>query len=138
MNFNMLESQNNKKIIDALFQNYSFVEDTDIGCHLSDFEILQVLGEGSFGFVAKVKSKINLKIYAMKKVDLQLIDDPELIKYYQNESIFMKKLDHPNVCRLFTTFREQSIIYMIMEFMDNGYLYTFLIDSMKLKKYIEE
>ena len=60
-----------------MFRNYSFEEESDIGNHLSDFEILQVLGKGTFGFVAKVKSKIDLKIYAMKRVDLSLINDPE-------------------------------------------------------------
>ena len=34
----------------------------EIGGRLEDFEVLQVLGKGAYGFVAKVKSKLNLKI----------------------------------------------------------------------------
>ncbi len=33
-----------------------------IGNNINDFEILQTLGKGSYGFVAKVKSKKNNKI----------------------------------------------------------------------------
>ena len=40
---------------------------------LDDYEILQVLGEGSFGFVAKVKSRLNHKIYAMKVMNKNYI-----------------------------------------------------------------
>ena len=133
----MIKTQNNIQIIDAFFQNYNFIEDSEIGSHLSDFEILQVLGEGGFGFVAKVKSKINLNIYAMKKVDLTKVD-PELLKYSQNESLFMKKLIHPNICRLYISFKEDQSIYMIMEFMDNGDLFKFLNANMRLGKQIEE
>ena len=134
----MIETLNNGKLLEIMMKNDKKVEEEDIGSHLSDFEILQVLGEGSFGFVAKVKSKKNLKIYAMKKSDLSLINDQDLIKYYENESLFMKNLDHPNVCKLYTSFKEGDIVYMIMEFMDNGDLFTFLNAYMKLKEKISE
>ena len=39
-----------------------------IGNKLDDFEILQMMGKGAFGFVAKVKSKINSEIYALNKL----------------------------------------------------------------------
>ena len=40
---------------------------SDIGNKLEDFEILQIIGKGTYGFVAKVKSKLNLRIYFLKK-----------------------------------------------------------------------
>ena len=52
--------------------SYSSDNAKNIGNKLEDFTILQVLGEGSFGFVAKVQSKINLKIYALKKILLKI------------------------------------------------------------------
>jgi serine/threonine protein kinase len=87
-------------------------ENNFVGDKFSDFEVLQVLYENDFGFVAKVKSKKNLKIYAMKKTDLSLIEDQNFRKYSENEHIFMKKLDHPNVCKLYNTFKEGDIIYI--------------------------
>ena len=37
-----------------------------MGDKLEDFDIKQVLGKGSYGFVAKVRSKKNKKIFTMK------------------------------------------------------------------------
>jgi len=118
--------------------NNSTIKNNDIGNCLRDFEILQVLGKGAFGFVAKVKSKKNLKIYAMKKNDLSVIDDDDIKKYYENEGIFMKALDHPNICKLYSTFKENNSVYLIMEYMDSGDLFTFLDAYKKLGEYISE
>ena len=133
----MLESQNIKNIIQDIGKNEKNIVANEIGNKLTDFEILQVLGQGAFGFVAKVRSKKNLKIYAMKKVDISKVVEDEK-KYYENEHIFLEKLDHPNVCKLFSSFREGSINYMILEFLDNGDLWSFLNAHIKLKKYIPE
>ena len=118
--------------------NSNITKINNIGNCLKDFEILQVLGKGSFGFVAKVKSKKNLKIYAMKKNDLSMIDDDDIKKYYENEGIFMKVLDHPNICKLYTTFKENNAVYLIMEYMDSGDLFTFLDAYKKLDEPIKE
>ena len=56
----MIESIN---LLESTFKQRNIINDIYIGNHLSDFEILQVLDEHDFGFVAKVKSKKNLKIY---------------------------------------------------------------------------
>ena len=134
----MIESQNNKKVVQNILQSLEIKDKNDIGDKLSDFEILQVLGVGRFSFVAKVKSKKNFKIYAMKKYDLSLIDDDDYKKYYENENIFMQNLNHPNVCKLYNTFGDDNNLYMIMEFMNNGNLSTFINANMKLGKRIKE
>lgn len=53
----MLESQNIKNIIQDIGKNEKNIVANEIGNKLTDFEILQVLGQGAFGFVAKVRSK---------------------------------------------------------------------------------
>ena len=134
----MLESQNIKNILQDIDKKENGdILANEIGNKLSDFEILQVLGQGAFGFVAKVRSRKNLKIYAMKKVDLSKVKE-EHKKYYENESIFLAKLNHPNVCKLFSSFREGNNNYMILELLDNGDLYSFLKCYIKLKKHIPE
>ena len=126
------------KVVQNMIQSLEINDKNDIGDKLSDFEILQVLGVGRFSFVAKVKSKKNFKIYAIKKYDLSLIDDDDYKKYYENENIFMQNLDHPNVCKLYNTFRDDNNLYMIMEYMNNGNLSTFINANMKLGKRIKE
>ena len=137
MEFNIVESQNNKEVLQNFLKHNDELEEKDIGDKLSDFEFLQVLNTSDIGFTVKVKSKKNLKIYVLKKYDLSLIDNI-LLKYYENESIIMSKLNHPNVCKLYKTFIDGHIIYIVMEYMDNGDLYRFLKSKMEYRQRISE
>ena len=47
----------------------------NIGDKLENFELLTILGEGSFGVLLKVQSLINHEIYAMKIINLDNIDE---------------------------------------------------------------
>ena len=58
--------------------------DGKIGTKFEDFTILKVLSRGKYGFVAKVKSKIDNKIYAIKRIDLKLIKNEKVEAYYEN------------------------------------------------------
>ena len=62
-----------------------------VGNKFEDFEILQKLGEGQFGKVFKVISKLNNKVYAMKTVNLENLipeDNETAYKLAINESEF--------------------------------------------------
>ena len=106
MGINMI-NKNNKEIIayqlPSIYQN----KGKSIGTKLEDFDVLQVMGEGSFGFVAKVKSKINSDIYALKKSDIQNMD-AKAKKMLKNELYFLKFFDNPNVCKCLTSFEEDG------------------------------
>ena len=109
-----------------------------IGKQLSDFEILQVLGEGAYGFVAKVQSKLDFRIYALKKYNLSSLNNDDDKKYILNEKIFMKKLNHENVVKLYYDFEENGDLYLVMEFMDGGDLYTFIDANRNMQIHINE
>ena len=110
----------------------------EIGGRLEDFEVLQVLGKGAYGFVAKVKSKLNLKIYALKKYESSHMKNEDMLKYCVNESIFMQNLNHPNVLKLHKVFYQNEDLYMIMEYMDGGDLYTFINAHIQLNSRLNE
>ena len=104
-------------------------ENISIGDKFEDFEILQVLGSGTFASVLKVCSLINQRIYAMKILNLENDDDikPEVKeKYYNNEIELLKKLDHPNIVKYYKSFTENNKIYIIMEYFDNGDLQSYI------------
>ena len=92
----------------------------DMGSKVDDFEILQVLGEGSFGYIAKVKSRLNHKIYAMKKIDLSKIKEQKVINLMMNETKILSELDNPMIVKYYKTFNEDGALFILMEFMDNG------------------
>ena len=96
--------------------------DGKIGTKFEDFTILKVLSRGKYGFVAKVKSKIDNKIYAMKRIDLKLIKSEKAVEYYENEYNIADSLNHENVYRALSKFKEKNLQYIITEYMDGGNL----------------
>ena len=137
MGINLIESIRGEQIFEYKFPD--FLDDNNkIGNSADDFEVLQVLGSGAFGNVLKVKSKKNLEIYAMKKVNKHKLKGTENEKYYLNEKIILPKLQSPLVCRCLTIFEDQDYIYYIMEFMNNGDLKSYLIANKYLESQIPE
>lgn len=122
-----------------VFDQPGLGDDNCMGNCLNDFEILQILGEGSYGFVAKVRSRLNHKIYAMKKVDFSKISTEKEKQLCLNEISIIQKMDSPYVNKYYKYFFENNnVLYIIMEFMDNGDLDGFINAHKVLNKPIEE
>ena len=126
MEIKEIKVENEKCLAFKLPSNFKEEDDKNIGKKLEDFEILQVLGQGGFGFVAKVKSKNNGRIYALKKYNTQNLNE-EQKKEFKNEVIFSQKLDHPNVCKFLESFEEDGNNYYVMELFNNKDLYHYLL-----------
>ena len=65
---------------------------------LSNFEILEKLGEGAYSTVFKVIRKSDSKIYALKKVRMVKLTEKEK-KNALNEVRILASIRHPNVIR---------------------------------------
>ena len=115
----------NKKILAYKLPFHYKKNENNIGNKVEDFIILQVMGKGSYGFVAKVKSKINLEIYALKQINVQNLNEEKKKKYF-NELIFLKHFNHPNVCKCLKTFEENGCYYIIMNLFNNKDLHKYL------------
>ena len=110
----------------------------NIGNKLEDFEILQTLGKGGYGFVAKVKSKIDHKLYAMKMIDLSLIKDPTEINLSKNEIKIIQSLDSPHIIKYYNSFQINNRLYIIMEYMNNGDLKGYITAHQSMNNPIPE
>ena len=87
-----------------------------------DYELLEKLGEGTFGKVFKVKNKSNNCIRAMKKIDKRFInnlDDSEVGK----EIEILKKLNHPYIMKLYEYYVNDGNLFLISELCDEGDLH---------------
>ena len=135
----MIEQTNDKQIFDYNIPGF-INENNNVGNTSEDFEILQVLGGGGFSQVLKVKSKINSRIYAMKKVDmLNILMNQKLDKkYFENEVLILQRLNNPYIIKCHKIFQESNILYFIMEFMNNGDLESFNKAKIALRKSIPE
>ena len=69
-----------------------------------DFDIIEMIGEGSFGRVYKCKKKDNGQLLALKVMKKQYLISNHQIKYAVSEAQIMKSLDHPYLLKLIYSF----------------------------------
>ncbi len=122
-NFDTIEDENGKE--HYLINCSEVYNDEKVGNCLEDFEIIEELGKGGFGRVLKVRSKKNNKIYAMKMLNLNIMPHPK-IKYSLNESKFLEKLSNQYITKYYNSFEKDNIIYIIIEFMNNGTIRNYI------------
>ena len=123
----------------VIFDESSLYDDSQMGINLSDFEILQVLSDENSSFVAKVRSLNNHKIYAMKKIELNNIGNPQARQNCFDEVEKLKELNNPHIIKYYNSFMDQmGNLYLIMEFMNNADLYGFIKAHQVLNKNIKE
>eukprot|EP00581_Thalassiosira_minuscula_P016918 CAMPEP_0183712476 /NCGR_PEP_ID=MMETSP0737-20130205/7589_1 /TAXON_ID=385413 /ORGANISM="Thalassiosira miniscula, Strain CCMP1093" /LENGTH=1146 /DNA_ID=CAMNT_0025941093 /DNA_START=245 /DNA_END=3681 /DNA_ORIENTATION=+ len=82
-----------------------------------------VLGSGISGIVRKVKHRATQVSYAVKCLDLALIDSEEGLKQLKEEIYIMCQLDHPNIVRLEEVYESHSEIYLVQEVCKGGELF---------------
>ena len=124
MSIATIKDQEGKEYL--IFDESELYNDSEMGDKLEDFSILQILGKGSFGFVAKVRSNKNNKIYAMKKIDLDKMGSDKEIELCKGEIILLQRLNHPNINKYYKSFSLNNCLYIIMEFMNNSDLDGFI------------
>ena len=91
----------------------------------SDFVIGQLLGEGAFGQVRRCMFRKNNVHYAAKILARsRMKNNIQQAKFVENEQDILADLDHPNVVRLFCSFSDLRNIYMIMELVNGGELFS--------------
>ena len=128
-----------KGIPHIVFSHKILKNNSNIGDTIDDFEILQVLGEGSYGYVAKAKSKKNNVIYAIKQMKLNTLSQKNIIDLIENEIQILQKLKNPFITKYYKSFKSNDgNIYIVMEFMNNGDLANLIKSHMIINKPIEE
>ncbi|EGR32201.1 protein kinase domain protein [Ichthyophthirius multifiliis] len=93
------------------------------------------LGEGAYGQVLLVKKKSNHKLYAMKVVKKEAVSgNAKMIEAALLEKKILMKSNCPFIVKLVQSFQTQKKLYIIMQYMPNGDLYSVL---QKVKKFDE-
>ena len=119
-NFETIKDSNGK--IYLSLENHKIDKGKSIGNKPEDFDILRKLGEGAFGQVFKVRSKLNNEIYAMKKMNLGELRSREngekFVEKAMNETTFLLNLSHPHVLKYYTHFNslDNNFIYILTEY----------------------
>ncbi|XP_013180046.1 PREDICTED: atypical protein kinase C isoform X8 [Papilio xuthus] len=88
---------------------------------LEDFELIRVIGRGSYAKVLMVELKRTKRVYAMKVIKKALVTDDEDIDWVQTEKhVFETASNHPFLVGLHSCFQTPSRLFFVIEFVRGG------------------
>jgi len=91
---------------------------------MSDLQVLKTLGSGFFSEVSKVKEVGGeQRVFALKSIKLSLVEENNLSQQVQREIDILYSLQHPRIIRLYFDFRDDTMMYLGMEFTQGGTLF---------------
>ena len=86
----------------------------------NSFEILELIGSGSFGKVFKVKLKGTNNIFAMKVLNKAYLIKKKLLRYAITECNVLKQSNCPFILKLHYSFQTPENLYMILDYCPIG------------------
>lgn len=94
---------------------------------INNYIILESLGSGSYAEVKLCKEKVSGKLFAMKFINRDIMKKDKLGKQSKLDDIkreiaIMKKLNHPNVLRLYEVMDDPNMnkLFLVLEYMKHG------------------
>ena len=93
------------------------------------------LGSGAYGFVRAATSRLTGQRRAVKTIEKQSIvkDAKDEAKFFAEVDI-LRKIDHPNIVRLYEFFEDDKYYHLVTEFIEGGELFDFVIKSKMLSE----
>merc|ERR1719364_258289 len=93
---------------------------------LDDFEMLKVIGRGSFGKVMQVRRKGDQTIYAMKILKKKAIIQRNQVEHTLAERKILEALKHPFCMTLRYAFQTETKLYFVLDYFTGGELFFHL------------
>jgi len=91
----------------------------------------KIIGEGSYGSVQRCQFRDTGQWRALKTINKTLVKNTEQFK---EEMAIMKLLDHPNIVRLYETFEDERLVYLVLELCTGGELFDRILAEGKFSE----
>ncbi|KAF0972041.1 hypothetical protein FDP41_009737 [Naegleria fowleri] len=98
---------------------------------LDDFDLVAVVGRGSFGKVMKVKRKNTNEVYAMKVLRKDMIVKENMVSHTKAEKQILQEINHPFIVKLYHAFQTDEKLYLVLQFLPGGELFFHLKEETK-------
>jgi len=115
----------------AISQTSSMARKTSSRYTLSDFNFIRTLGTGSFGRVHLVRSCHNTRFYAIKVLNKERVVRMKQVEHTNSEREMLERVRHPFLVNLWGTFKDAKNLYMVMDFVSGGELFSLLRKSQR-------
>ena len=136
-NFDIIKDEEGKEYLKCDSSELHNVK--EIGNTFQNFQILGKIGKGAYGQVLKVCSELNNQIYAIKCIDLSKLEKKkEELELIKSEITFLETMSHSKIIKYYKNFHENNILYIVLEFINNGDMENFINSYRFLKKNIPE
>lgn len=109
---------------DPLFKRSESVKKRK-GTLQATYDIIEVIGRGTYGTVSKISHKKTKMIRAMKEVKKAEINEKLIAELY-NEINLLISLDHPNIMKVYEIIESPKSFYIICECLNGGDLFEAL------------
>ena len=137
-NINNINTKNINKNSEILNEDASIKQ----GITFESFEILSLLGTGSFGKVCKVRLKKTNEIFAMKILNKEFLIKHKLLKYAITECNVLKQCKSPFIITLHYAFQTPENLYMVIDYCPGGdlnfHIQLEIFEEEEAKFYISE
>lgn len=97
--------------------------------NFKDFELLNIIGKGTFGKIYLVQSKSLKTLHAMKCIRKDIVIEHESIENLIVEKIIQLQVNHPFIIGIDFVFQKAYRIYFVMDFMQGGELFKHLSEQ---------
>lgn len=141
-NFNKSIKQKVTKITGCIYNSgsnkkkdiKSFIEKNFDNSLINTFEILCLLGKGSFGEVYKVKLLNKEEIFALKIIPKEPVIKNNLNEYIITEKNIIIENSSVFIMNCYKSFQTQTRLYMMLEYFNNGDLGEYLNSECKMSE----
>ena len=89
-----------------------------------EFDFLSVVGKGAYGRVIKVREKATGNIYVCKVLIKQAILRHRMLREVKKEQALLQQVSHPYIVDLISAFQTRDKIFLVMEFLCGGELFS--------------
>jgi len=103
-----------------------FVENKQRSLKIEDFELLKVVGKGSFGKVMQVQKRDTHRVYALKTIRKAHIISRSEVAHTLAERSVLSQINNPFIVPLKFSFQSPEKLYLVLAFVNGGELFHHL------------
>mmetsp|Transcript_642 Transcript_642/g.1042 ORF Transcript_642/g.1042 Transcript_642/m.1042 type:complete len:354 (-) Transcript_642:1142-2203(-) len=96
---------------------------------MDDFELLKVIGKGTYGKVLLVKKTDTQQYFAMKILKKSFIAHKNQIEHTKTERNILAKIKHPFIVKMHYAFHNKKKLYFVLDYCSGGELFFHLSNA---------